>query len=425
MKTTPYWWEEAPRVEQETAELPSRTDVLVIGAGYTGLNAARTLARGGRDVLICESHFPGYGASTRNGGMLGPSFHKLGIDGLTAHFGTDRANAILRESVGFVDFVSELIDQEYIDCEFRRCGRFRCASHPKHFAQMARDLETQIAATGVVADLVPREQVHDEIGSNRFYGGIRYQIDGALHPAKYYDGLLRVALEAGAMLAARAEVTSVTRNGGAFAVTTSRGNVLADQVAVCTNAYTGRATPWFRRRIVPVRSAMIATEPLAPDLMQRLMPTGRCYGDTRRIMAYYRPSPDGTRILFGGRAVGPGEQPHRNARDLKRMLSEVFPELADTQITHSWSGLVGYPFDHVPHLGQHDGLYYAMGYCGSGVARASYFGTRLGYKMLGDDVRGRTAFDDLEFRSRPMYTGNPWFMPAVVLWHRSLDRLGL
>ena len=169
---------------------------------------------------------------------------------------------------------------------------------------------------------------------------------------------------------------------------------------------------------------MIATEPLGAARMNELMPTARMYGDSRRVMAYYRPSPDGSRILFGGRASGPGDRPVANARDLRKMLVEVFPSLADTKITHSWSGLVAYAFDHVPHLGEANDLWYAMGYCGSGVARASYFGTKLGHKMLGQADEGRTAFDDLDFDTRPLYTGNPWFMPAIVRWHRLIDDLG-
>ncbi len=424
LKTAPYWWEAAPRIEEMPVDLPEDTDVLIIGAGFTGINAGRVLARAGRSVLVAEAGFIGYGASTRNGGMLGPSFHKLGIQGLKAHYGEARALALLKESLGFVDFVKTLVTDEGIDCDFHRSGRFRCASRPKHYEEMARELEVLIAETGLRAEMVPRERIREEIGSERFHGGVRYNIDGGLHPGKYHDGLVRVAREAGALVVPGTEVTAIQHSGNGFRVATSRGVINAGQVAVCTNAYTGKATPWFRRRLLPIRSAMIATEALEPDLMQRLMPTRRMYGDSRRVMAYYRPSPDGTRILFGGRATGPGDRPIANARDLRGMLLDVFPELGETRISHSWSGLVAYAFDHVPHLGQQDGLYYAMGYCGSGVARASFFGSKLGHKMLGEEEAGATAFDDLPFKSRPLYTGTPWFMPAVIRWHRLIDRLG-
>jgi glycine/D-amino acid oxidase-like deaminating enzyme len=423
MKDQPYWWDAAPRTVDAPQELPAEVDALIVGGGFSGINAARILAKAGRSVLVCESGFAGYGASTRNGGMLGPSFHKLGVAGLKSHYGEERTNGILKESVGFVGFLQELLGEEGIDCDFRRSGRFRCASRPAHYEQMARDLEPLVEATGIDAQMVPREKVREEIGTDRFYGGIRYSIDAGLHPAKYHDGLLRVLRQAGGLFAAGTEVLNIEPGKGRYHVTTSNGEVSAGQVAICTNGYTGKVTPWFRRRVLPIRSSLIATEALAPELMAELMPTRRCYGDTRRVMAYYRPSPDGTRILFGGRATSE-DHAVKNAKLMRQSMLDVFPQLEKTRITHSWSGLVAYAFDHVPHLGEHDGMFYAMGYCGSGVARATFFGTKLGHKMLGQADAGKTAFDDLPFETRPLYNGAPWFMPAIIRWHRFIDELG-
>lgn len=423
IQTDPYWWDEAPRRDEDAPDIPAQVDVLVVGGGFSGLCAARVLAKAGKSVLVCESEYIGYGASTRNGGMLGPSFHKLGVAGLKACYGKERTHAILRESIGFIDGVAALIEDENIDCDFHRSGRFRCASRPGHYDQMARDLEPFVTEVGLQAEMIPAPRVREEIGSDLFHGGAYYHNDGGLHPAKYYDGLVKAVRSAGALIAPATRVTKLQRRSDGFNVSTSRGTVAAGQVAICTNGYTGTVTPWFRRRLLPIRSTMIATEELAPELMQRLMPTRRMYGDSRRVMAYYRPSPDGKRILFGGRAAGPGDRPDANARDLRRFLVDIFPELETTRISHVWSGLIAYTFDHAPHLGEQDGLFYAMGYCGSGVARSTFFGDKLGHKIL-DDGEGDTAFDDLPFESRPLYTGTPWFMPAVIHWHRFIDRLG-
>ena len=424
MRSAPYWWDAAPRVDESPSPLPEQADVLVIGAGYTGLCAALVLAKAGRSVLVCEAGILGFGASTRNGGMLGPSFHKLGVQGLIAHYGADRTHGILKESIGFVAFVKDLIVEEGIDCDFRRTGRFRGASRPGHYDTMAREIESQVAATGIEAEPVPRERVREEIGTDRFFGGVRYTIDGGLHPGKYHDGLVRSVTNAGATVASHTEVTGIRKIPAGFVVTTPRGDVSAGEVVVCTNGYTGSATPWFKRRVLPIRSSLIATEEIDAGLMDRLMPTGRMYGDSRRVMAYYRPSPDGKRILFGGRATS-ADNPVVNAGKLRLSMLDVFPELKDVRVSHSWSGLVAYAFDHVPHLGCHDGLWYAMGYCGSGVARASYFGTKLGQKILGNDDAGRTSFDDMPMPTKPFYTGNPWFMAPIIQWHRLLDRFGL
>ena len=423
MKTQPYWWEAAPRPAIHETELPTQVDALIIGGGFSGLCAARILSRAGKSVLVCEAEQLGFGASTRNGGMLGPSFHKLGVQGLTAHYGIERTHALLRESVGFVDFIRDLVAEEGIECEFRRTGRFRCASRPGHYETMARELDPLIETTGIVAEALPASRVKEEIGTDLFHGGIRYEIDGGLHPGKYHDGLVNIVVQAGATIAANCPVLKIDRDSDSYRVLTSRGEIRAGQVAVCTNAYTRSVTQWFRRRIIPIRSSLIATEPMAPELMEELMPTGRMYGDSRRIQAYYRPSPDGRRILFGGRATS-ADLPQRNAELLRQSLLEIFPQLEKTRISHSWSGLVGYSFDHIPHLGQQDGLFYAMGYCGSGVARSSYFGTRLGHKMLGNVEEGACAFDDLPFKTRPLYSGKPWFLPAIIRWHRWIDRLG-
>ncbi len=156
--------------------------------------------------------------------------------------------------------------------------------------------------------------------------------------------------------------------------------------------------------------------------MRRLMPTGRTIGDTRNVVYYYRPSPDGERILFGGRVSLSETDPRRSAPKLHAELTRLFPELQQTRITHSWMGFVGYTFDTLPHKGTHDGIHYVMGYCGSGVAMASYLGMRTGLQVLGKSS-GATAFDDLPFPTRPFYSGKPWFLAPAITYYRQMDRM--
>ena len=424
MKPAPFWWEQAPREAASETVQPATADVAVVGAGFTGLNTALVLARAGLSVVVFEAGILGEGASTRNGGMVGPSFHKLGIAGLTAQYGKQKTNEIVAESVGFVDFLKDFLKVENINADFAQTGRFRGALKSAHYDAMARELASLQQSCNVSGHMVSRQDQASETGSMRFFGGVVYDMDGGLHPAKYHDGLVQRVRQAGAVILSQTPVEQVQKSGNGFQLATPKGKITAQQVAICTNGYTGSQFQQFRRRILPLRSAMIATEPLDEKLLARLMPKARMYGDSRRIVAYYRLSPDGQRILFGGRATGRGENPEKNARQLRSSMVEIYPDLADTPVSHVWSGLVAYSFDHAPHIGQMNGFDYAMGYCGSGVARSSYFGQKLAHKMLGNEAEGHTAFDDLPFVTKPLYTGNPWFMPLVLNWHRVADRLG-
>ena len=374
--------------------------------------------------VVFEAGQIGEGASSRNGGMIGPSFHKLGIDGLQAKYGKERTDDIVRESLGFVGNLEKFLKAENIDAELVRNGRFRGALKTQHYDDMQRQLESLQKACGVKGHMVSQKDQATETGSKRYFGGVIYDTDGGLHPAKYHDGLCERVTDAGAVLMSHTPVQKIERKFGGYELSTPKGVTRAEHVAICTNGYTTQSYSGLRRRILPIRSAMIATAPIEPTLMDRLMPKKRVYGDSRRMVTYYRASPDGTRILFGGRSTGLREDAKTNARQLRATMIEIYPELSTVPIENVWSGLVAYTFDHAPHIGQRDGLFYAMGYCGSGVARASYFGNKLGHNILGDG-EGRTAFDDLSFDSKPFYNGNSWFMPAVLNWHRFADRWGL
>jgi glycine/D-amino acid oxidase-like deaminating enzyme len=218
-------------------------------------------------------------------------------------------------------------------------------------------------------------------------------------------------------------VTSIQREAKSFEVEVAGRRVIADQVLIATNGYSGPELPFFRRRVVPIRSAIIATEPLSDDVAKGLSPKGRGFGESSRLVLYYRPSPDGKRMVFGGRAFDLADRPDRYVPDLRRLMVRIFPQLSDAAITHAWSGTVAYTFDHAPHLGCHDGLHYVMGYCGSGVGRASYFGRKIALQMLGKG-EGKTALDALAFPTKPLYRGTPWFLPIILRWHSLADRLG-
>jgi len=206
-----------------------------------------------------------------------------------------------------------------------------------------------------------------------------------------------------------------------FEVLTSKGKISCKQLVIATNGYTSKLTPWLQRRVIPIGSYIIATEPLEKKLMDELFPTNRIVSDTCKVVYYYRPSPDRTRVLFGGRVSAKETNPSLSGPKLHYDMCRIFPGLSNTKISHSWFGTVAYTFDELAHTGCHDGIFYSMGYCGSGVSMASYLGMRLGQKVIGAK-EGVTPFDDLPFPTRPFYSGNPWFLPAVVSWYRWRDK---
>ncbi|MDH3518953.1 MAG: FAD-binding oxidoreductase [Myxococcales bacterium] len=403
--------------------LPPGADVAVIGSGYTGLSAALTLARAGRHVVVLEANAAGYGGSSRNGGQVGSGNQKIPVAELVGRFGEKRARALLEEGLAMLRHTSELIQRESIACDFARVGRFRGAISPAHYDAMARDLDSLHRMVGVAFFMVPRSEQHAEIGTDAYHGGSVLPDDAALQPARFHRGLLERAVAAGVELVPHTSVTSIERARSGTVVHTRRGRLAARNAIIATNGYAGRECPPLARRIMPIGSAILATQELAPELASRLIPKGRIVGNTARVLHYYRLSPDGRRMLFGGRMAS--EHATSDVRDfapLHREMIGLFPELSCVAITHCWSGYVGYTRDVFPHLGVRDGIHFAMGYCGTGVARAVYFGHKIALKLL-DRPDGRTAFDDLPFHAFPFHALAKRLVPLAVSGHRARDWL--
>lgn len=422
-KLTPWWWEAAPPREVRQQQLPGRADVAVVGAGYTGLRAALTLARAGRHVIVLDAGAAGSGASSRNGGQCGSGNQRSTAAALVARYGERKAAELIAEGPRMLAHLGEFIEAEGIECHFRRVGRFRGAVVPRHYEAMARDMEDMRRLAGVESHMVPRSEQHGEVNSDYYHGGVVMPHDGALHPALYHRELSQRAERAGVRVIEHIPVTGVVREGEELTVNTPGGVLRVRNVLVATNGYTGAPLSQFAAGIVPVGSAMIATEPLAPDLVGRLMPRNRVVGNSARVHHYMRLCPQGRRFLWGGRIPG-GRLPRSPAGyvHLYRDMVRVFPDLEGTRVTHCWSGYVAYTRDVFPHLGVRGGIHFAMGYCGSGVVRATWFGHKIALQMLGH-AQGRTAFDDLGFPRLPVPFLARRAAPAVTRWYRIRDRL--
>lgn len=415
----PYWWDAVPRPQLAEAALPQQVDVAVVGAGYTGLHAALQTARGGRSTLVLDAEEAGWGCSTRNGGQVSTSI-KPSYEQLARRHGPQRAFEILREGQRSLEWIAQFVRSEAIDCSFARVGRFHAAHNAAQFEALALRVRDQPKGLEVPAHVVPRAEQRSELGSDVYWGGVVYEGHCSVDPARYHQGLLERVLAAGAQVAARNPVQAIAREAAGFRLQTPRGTVLARDVVIATNGYTSKLTPWLQRRVIPIGSYMIATEALPAGLMDRLIPKNRIVSDTRKVVYYYRASPDRQRVLFGGRVSHKETDPRVSGPLLHADMAAIFPELAATRISHSWCGFVAYTFDELMHVGRHEGLHYAMGYCGAGVGTSSYFGMRIGQQVLGLD-EGRTALDGLAFETRPLYTGNPWFLAPSVRYYRWRD----
>ena len=421
----PFWWEQTPRPVGAPAPLPTSVDVLVVGSGYTGLCAALQTARGGRATLVIDSAEPGWGCSSRNGGQVSTGI-KPDYASLEKEFGRETALEVHREGQRALSWIGDFIQHESIDCDYRVCGRFFGAHTARHYDKLAQKMATQPRGLEMDAFLVPRSEQSAEIDTEFYHGGLIQSQHAALDPAAYHQGILNRVLESDASVVGHTRATRIerSRDGTGFVVDTDRGRVRAGEVVVATSGYTSRLTPWQQRRVFPIGTYMIATEDLGEAVARSLIPGDRMIVDTRRIVVYYRLSPDGRRLLFGGRVSLNETNPRISAPRLHEHVTTIFPQLRDAKVSHSWMGFVGWTFQHMPHLGCHDGIWYSMGYCGSGVALASYFGTRLGQQVLGLD-EGRSVLSDLPFRTRPLYYGKPWFLSASVGWYGFLDRIGI
>ncbi|MDG2278788.1 MAG: FAD-binding oxidoreductase [Pseudomonadales bacterium] len=423
-KIEPYWWEDAPRPEVENEDLPDEVDVLVVGSGYTGLHTALQTAREGMGTLVLEAQQLGAGCSSRNGGQVSMSV-KGTFPAMTRQYGRGRATALLKEGHHAMDYLDRFIRDEHIECGWERNGRFSGAHNPRAYESMARALRALPPELATEWHMVTRQEQRSEIGSDLYHGGVVYPEHGALHPGRYHLELLARVRKAGATVRGHCPVLRIERRASTgYEVHTPNGRVRAGKVAIATNGYTKEVSPWLRRRIIPIGSYIIATEPLDEAVAREISPHNRVMSDSRKLVFYYRLSPDRRRVLFGGRVALSETDPNVSAPALHQAMCKIFPQLSTTRISHSWLGFVGYTFDTLPHVGQHDGVHYAMGYCGSGISLSSYCGAMMGREIAGQ-TDAHTAFADVKFKTRPLYKGNPWFLEPSVLYYKLRDHLNI
>ena len=419
-KSAPYWWEAFAPFKDKQNPLPESIDVVVVGAGLTGCSAALTLAKNGIKVALLEADRPGYGASTRNGGMIGGGY-KLSLEQMIKLYGNDTAHKLLYEAhIDSLAFAVKRIKKENIDCDYVQWGRYRGMWNKAEYDATAASLDDLRKLVPVNIDMVPPEKQRTEIGTDFYSGGMMLHDHGGLHPAKYLTGMLKAAKRAGAKVFGFTPVTKVEQAGSGFVVTTSRGTIKCDNVLMATNGYTTADFAKLKKRIIPVSSFLIATEKLSPSLVNDIMPGKRMLVETRHRHCYMRLSPSGDRFIIGGRAGMSPIDTEKATAEMRALMVEVFPQLQNAAISHSWTGQTGFTFSTMPNIGQFDGVWHAVGYSGSGNAMAPYFGHKAALLMIGDK-KGETAFTETTLQTRSWYQGKPWFLPFAHLTYRWND----
>jgi glycine/D-amino acid oxidase-like deaminating enzyme len=422
-----YWLTtvEMPEVDASRG-LPETADVAVIGAGFTGLSAARTLAKKGARVVVLEAETIGWGASSRNGGMVLTGM-KLGVNKLISMYGRERTRRMYAASLASLDGVEAIIREENIACDFSRCGHLEVACKQAHFDDYAEQVEVIAREFHHELTIVPRGELRSEIGSDIYFGGMVDEASVGLNPARYVAGLGSAAIRAGACVHEKTRVAKIERESrqGApgWTLSTSRGTLWAKDVFVGTSGYTGAATPALQKRIIPIGSYIITTEVLPEALARALSPRNRMIYDSKNYIYYYRLTPD-NRMLFGGRAAffpETGDSIRKSAEILRQGMIEVYPQLRDTKVEFVWGGTLDFAFDIMPHAGQMDGMYYAVGYAGHGVAMATYQGHLIAQQMCGE--KPDNPFDGIPFPRAPLglYNGKPWFLPLAGAYYKILD----
>jgi glycine/D-amino acid oxidase-like deaminating enzyme len=422
MKKEPLWTDQFQRPDDLpiTMDLPRDVDVAIVGSGYTGLCAARVLRKSGASVVIFDRNTVGWGASSRNGGMATPGL-KQDITKIYKKYGREKGQEFWKASIAAIDLIENIVTEENIDCDWSRVGHVALANKQSQFDGLEDYADWIYKEFGHKKNIITREELGTEIGTDIYFGGLADEKSGGIHPAKYVYGLARAVGNQGTSILENTSVNKIERNEKNFRVITSAGDLTAKQVIIATNGYTDKLVPQLKRKIIPVGSYIIATEPLAKELQDKLSPKKRMFYDLKWFINYYRLTPDG-RMLWGGRNdLSIDLDLEESARLLSHQLTEVFPELQDVPITHTWSGRLGVTFDLMPHIGEIDGIYYANGYSGHGLSIATYLGTELGLLLTGE--KKTSPFAEIVHQTMFFYRDKSWFLPIVSRYYRLLDWL--
>jgi gamma-glutamylputrescine oxidase len=397
-------------------------DVGVVGGGIAGLSAALHLAGRGFKVTLLEAEQVGWGASGRSGAqaIFGVA---AGQEKLAALIGARDARRVWDMSVEALALLRQLIAQHTIDCDYVP-GHLHVAIKPRQREELAawhRSLHEDYGYRSV--SLLDTEATRQLVASERYIAGLHDSNSAHIHPLKYVRGLAAAAQRAGVIIHEHSRALQYRRRDGALLLLTAAGELSCRQVVLAGNAWLGATAPALARRIMPVSTFIVATEPLGVTTAEALLPRNTAVADINWVLDYFRRSSD-HRLLFGGRVSYSGLDPFGTAEATRRRMVRVFPMLEDARVEHAWGGYVDITLNRAPDFGRLDpGVYYLQGFSGHGIAL-----TGLAGKLVAEAIAGDAERFDVFARipHRPFPGGALLRRPALVLamlWYRLRDLL--
>ena len=414
LKTAPFWWDDCLPAKLREVATPARIDVAVVGGGFAGLTAALDLSRAGTSVALIDKQWPGYGACSRNMGLIVER-----VDGTTSGdletdlHGVPR-HELIAEGQRAYDFVLDLIERERIDCGLRKRGKLVLATTKTAYDSMAAYLERHERAFGAYeAYMIPKSDLPSEIGgrgSQEYFGAKVLPQHHDLNPGQLTAGLIQALQSSGAMICPQTECLSVERSpDSGFRVQTNRGEIVADHVIVATQGYSGQGSGSLKNKIFPFLAHVVATEPLDPNLMSELLPTLRSAVDTRQMFYNFRPCDQERRLILASDYLRRSSDAAQAARIMKT-YRRLFPQLKDVEAEYCWHGNLALPADSLPHIGADDGLHYCAT---SSFSMALYLGSKMAARILGLNDAS-SILDDVALPDFPLYKGKPGLLYLLL-----------
>lgn len=415
-------WEETSSIRNDYPSLEGEihTDVVIIGAGFTGISTSYHLQEKGVSTVVVEEHTVGYGASGKNGGMMNTGY-KLSPKELIKKFGIEEAKRLDDYALLANETVLEIVRKNNIDCDVKQCGHIGLSRKTKKIEDFRENQE--IVSKYFHRDLyiLQESEITEELYSDYFKAAYFDPLSYQFHPLNYVRGVAKVTYEMGAQIYENTKALNITKKHGEFKITTSRGIIYAKDLVYGTDGYSKGITKELNKGIFPLASFIIATEQLNDDVIDKLIPHNRNFYNTINLTNYFRRTPD-NRIILGGSGINYPAKP-KYRKELENLLKNIFPQLQETKIDYFWGGIIGATIDKFPIIGRtSEGAYYSVGYTGHGASQSTLHGKLLS-QILTNQERLNPIFETINLKTIPFYQQKEALVSAANIYFRIQDKL--